>query len=241
MYRAKRRKTCDSNRVDGHDDDSEISAAKRKAQPLFSSFEQELSSEIASYNQSATKKGTYQPGSLSRRQLARAASEFYKRWKESEECFERGYPEPQVSPFVLVSRGCSDFPSGDMEESAIEHLEGVVDRLWYYLSDKGDLFITKLNVDLAYGVVVGLVVTNVGAYAHQCDRSEDGAFDIIMNGGFGLSGGEEARVGEHRGGRSVRSSRIAPSCVLQLSYSPILSMRAPLVVEIEVGSRSPKH
>ena len=71
--------------------DSDTSGFETQGQVPPCSWEQELSKEMESYNDTAAKED------------GRAATEFYKRWKESEERYEKGLPETgddEKSPFL---------------------------------------------------------------------------------------------------------------------------------------------
>ena len=127
------------------------------------------------------------------------------------------------SPFVLVSRGCSAIPPDDWTQSALEeHLDtaAVVDKLWYFLSDEGDLFIIKLAASSgpAHGAAVAKVTGRMGTYAEQYDQHGD-AFDVISDGILHMSdaGMVVANVG---GGRRDAGGRAAPDGVLQLATHP---------------------
>lgn len=201
------------------------------------SWERELSKELAAYKTSV--KGAYHPQRFCREQLSKAATEFYKRWKQSEKCFEKQHPETdEKSPFVWVSPSCSEIPSNELTASALEHLSDV-DKLWYFLSDLGDLFIIKLASGPAHGAAVTKVTSRMNAYAEQYEQNGD-AFDVVSDGILIMAGGGVATVGGRSGGRRARA---APDGVLQLTHpahSNPPRMRSPLVIEVEIGNRGPK-
>jgi hypothetical protein len=193
-------------------------------------WEKELSLEISRY-EGQEDNLTYKPGPLDDRQLRKAAQEFHRRWEKEESRAQRleageHLEEVEEDPlFVLVSRSCSKIPSDGMTRSALQNLE--FDKLWYYLSD-GDLFITKLASGPRHGAVVSKVVFGLETFAEQYVVGNDDPFSTNSDGKFTVIGG-----------------RKAPDAVLQRTY-PLQPpgvperLRAPFVVEVEVGHRGPK-
>ncbi|CAB9514310.1 hypothetical protein SEMRO_646_G180680.1 [Seminavis robusta] len=195
-------------------------------------WERELSLEISKYK-SPTTEGTmaYKPGPFNRDQLQKAAKELCSRWEAEESRYEANKVEAsksleaEESQFVLVSRGCTKIPPDDLTQSALNGL--AYDKLWYYLSEEGDLFIIKLASGLVYGVGVSEVVTDMNIFARQYTNGGRRAFLTSTDGKLRLAGGGVA----------------APDAVLHRTNPAPANpprLRSPLVVELEVGKRGPK-
>jgi hypothetical protein len=185
-------------------------------------FQQVLALEISKYE---CQEGvlTYKPGPLDDRQLRQAALEFQKRWEKEESRLEKEEEslEADDCPFVLVSRNCSKIPSDGLTRHALQRLE--IGMLWYYLTEDGDLFITKMSSGPCHGACVSAVIGYLFIFALQY---ADEPFTVLTDGELVVVGG-----------------RKAPDAVLLRRYplqQASVVLRSPFVVEVEVGNRGPK-
>jgi hypothetical protein len=171
--------------------------------------------ELTCYTRQEDNQQPYKPGPLTKEQLRKAAEE-YKRRNDSE--------DNEDVPWVLVSQDCDDIPAREFEMDALQSTQ--VLKLWYVLTEAKDLLIVKAASDDAHGKAVTLLVRDVGRFADQYLSGTTDVFDVDSDGKCVVIG-----------------SRVAPDVVLQRAFpsQPVPPpLRAPLVIELEVGNRGPK-
>lgn len=196
----------------------------RTGKPGSSSCENEdvytraVQSELLRYANETSSRECYKPSTttLSQTQLRAAALEFLKRCDEGEDVCG-----------LLVSRNLSvrESPSRQFEMEALAGTRIV--KLWYAMTKANDLVIIKISSGDAHSRSVVRLISDLVAFSDQYG----GIFDVDSDGDHVLLSG----------------TIIAPDSFLQRIYPeqpPAVNtnpqLRAPLVVELEIGNRGPK-
>ena len=159
----------------------------------------------------------YNPKSMCAEQLRLGALEALRRCQEEME-------DTNELTYVLVARKCKKVPSPDMEVHALQGT--TITKLWYALTEEGDLLITKFACGPEHGDAVALVVTSCGNFANQFGRG-----DPIFR-----AGTDGTRV-------LISGTKVAADGVIQRSFPRQVNpqqLRASLVIELEYEHRGPK-